>query len=107
MKKFNHYDPSQPMSASNLPPEAVAEMTKNGIYQPDAIKQPDVVNNPVTGILQPAQNVVSPVTPDLQDAQITTPAFSLTPEQSAALDASVAGLDFSNIPAGGFSPYLV
>jgi hypothetical protein len=71
----------------------------------DIPKQNDVVVNPVTGILQPAQNVVSPVTPDLQNAEITKP-FVLTAEQSAALDASVAGLDFSNIPAGGFSPLL-
>ena len=114
MKRKSHYDPSKPMSSTNLPPEAIAEMTKNGIYtadisqqqaSPDSIKQPEVITNPVTGILQPAQNVISPVTPDLSSAPITTPSL-LTADQAAALDSALAGLDLSKLPTGGVSPLL-
>jgi hypothetical protein len=114
MKRKSHYDPSKPMSSTNLPPEAIAEMTKNGIYtadisqqqaSPDSIKQPEVITNPVTGVLQPAQNVISPVTPDLSSAPITTPSL-LTADQAAALDSALAGLDLSKLPTGGVSPLL-
>jgi hypothetical protein len=89
-------------------------MTKNGIYtadisqqqaSPDSIKQPEVITNPVTGILQPAQNVISPVTPDLSSAPIATPSL-LTADQAAALDSALAGLDLSKLPTGGVSPLL-
>ena len=114
MKRKSHYDPSKPMSSTNLPPEAIAEMTKNGIYtadisqqqaSPDSIKQPEVITNPVTGVLQPAQNVISPVTPDLSSAPIATPSL-LTADQAAALDSALAGLDLSKLPTGGVSPLL-
>jgi hypothetical protein len=88
-----HFDPSLPVSASNLPPgippEGIAALNQA------AIMQPSVAVNPVTGILQPTQNVISPVTPDLTDAEITTPVVDnsiLTPEQVAALDAALSGL---------------
>ena len=55
--------------------------------------------------MQPAQNVISPVTPDLSSAPITTPSL-LTADQAAALDSALAGLDLSKLPTGGVSPLL-
>jgi hypothetical protein len=69
-----HFDTSLPVSASNLPrgipPEGIAALNRA------AIMQPSVAVNPVTGILQPAQNVISPATPDLSNTQI----FAVAPK---------------------------
>ena len=96
----NHYDSTQPVSNSNVPGGMDAGTLQYILSMHDAseinstlnnmhIKHIDVEINPTTGVLEPVKTSVQSVTPDLTDAQIVTPAFTLTPEQSAALNASL------------------
>lgn len=102
MKRKNHFDPSLPVSASNLPDEAIKAMQNSGVYaSEDAILKETVGLNPVTGILQPVQNIISPVTPDLTNTNILLGNTDKVPAGQLTANDLPAGLSIYDLPAEG------